>query len=325
MIVAEQLALIAGVVPTCQALGISRGSFYRRRQLRHTVKTSRPRPKRSLSPTERQTVLEVLNSKRFLDKAPAEVYITLLNEGTYLCSIRTMYRILAQDDETRKGRNPIRRPNYPKPQCLAAQPNQLWSWDIIKLIGPNRWTNFYLYVILDHFSHYVVGWRVANRESGSIAAQLIQETCRKQKVTRNQLTLCSDRSSLMTVKSITLLLSDLGIPQIPNQLLAFNNHNSEAQLKTLKNQPRFPTHFSHLEKAQAFCQKFLAWYNKEYHHAENSLLTPEIVHYRLDQQITEQRQWLTLLSAYLDYPERFVRHPPRPLQHLAKFIVQIGH
>lgn len=312
MIVAEQLAPVVGVVPTCQALGISRASFYRRRRLRHTVKSSRPKPKRSLSPTERQTVLEVLNSKRFSDKAPAEVYITLLNEGTYLCSTRTMYRLLAQDSEAREQRNSVRCPKYQRPQRLAAQPNQLWSWDIIKLPGPNQWTNFYLYVILDHFSHYVVGWRVFHRESGSLIGQLIQETCRKQKVTRNQLTLRSDRSSLVTAKPVTSLLSDLGIPQTRNQLLTFNNQNSEAQLKTLKNQPRFPIHFSRLENAQSFCQKFLAWYNKEYHHGENSLLTPEIVHYRLDQQITEQRQWLTLLSAYMDYPERFVRHPPQP-------------
>lgn len=313
MAVAERLAPVAGVVSVCQALGISRASFYRHRQPQSTTERTRPKPRRSLSQTERQTVLEVLDSDRFVDKVPADVYTILLNEGTYLCSARTMYRILAQEDGIRKRRSHLRRRERQEFQRLATQPNQLWSWDIVNLTGPNKWTNFYLYVMLDHFSHYVVGWRVAHRESGSIVGQLIQETCRKQKVTRSQLTLHSDRSSLMTTKSVTSLLSDLGIPQMRSQVQASKNHNSKAQLKILKNQPRFPAQFGCIEDAQVFCQKFFAWYNREYHHAGNSLLTPEIVHCGLDQQVTEQRQQLVLLSAYLAHPERFVRHPPQPL------------
>ncbi len=313
MVAAEQLAPIGGVVLACRALGVSRASFYRRRRPASVVNRFRPKPRRSLSQTERQIVLDVLSSERFMDKVPAEVYTTLLNEGIYLCSIRTMYRILAQEDEIRNRRNQLRHLSYQKPELLVTQPNQLWSWDITKLVGPNKWTNFYLYVILDHFSRYVVGWKVARRESGSLAGQLIQETYREQKIARNQLTLHSDRGSSTTCKSVKLLLSNLGVPQkTHSQPPALNHHYSESQLKILEDQPLFPAHFGCVEDAQAFCQEFFAWYNTEYHQFENSLLTPEVVHYGLDQQIVKQQQQLALSAAYLTHPERFVHHPPQP-------------
>jgi putative transposase len=223
-----------------------------------------------------------------------------------------MYRILAQEDEIRNRRNQLRHLSSPKPELLVTQPNQLWSWDIIKLAGLNKWTNFYLYVILDDFSRCVVSWRVARRESGSLIGQLIQETCRKQKIVKNQLTLRSDRDSSTTCKSVKLLLSKLGVPQIHSYPDAPNNQVSKARFKTLKNQPIFPTHFGCVEDAQAFCQKFFAWYNREYYHCENSLLTPEVVHYGLDKRIIKQQQQLVLSSAYRAHPERFVHRPPQP-------------
>lgn len=302
---------MAGVVLTCQALGVSRASFYRRRQPSTVTYKTRPKPRRSLSQTERQIVLDVLSSERFMDKVPTEVHTTLLDEGIYLCSIRTMYRILAQEDKARKRRNQLRH-NHQKPELLITQPNRFWSWDIIKLTGSNKWTNFYLYLILDDFSHYVVGWRIANRESGSLIGQLIQETCRKQKILRNQLTLRSDRDST-TYKSVKLLLFNSGVHKTHNYSPTLNSHSSN-QLKTLKNQPMLPGHLDCVEDAQAFCQKFFAWYNREYYHSDNSLLTPEVMHYGLGRQIVQQQQRRALSSAYQIHPERFVHRPPQLLE-----------
>ena len=213
---AEELAgRIGQTAEACEALGVARSTLYRRRQPVTSKPKRRPRPHRALDETEREEVLGALHCERFVDKAPAQVWATLLDEGTYLCSIRTMYRILEEHGEVRERRNQRRHPNYTKPELLAEAPNQVWSWDITKLRGPVKWTYYYLYVILDIFSRYVVGWMLAHRESAALAQRLIAESCRKQDIEPDQLTLHADRGSSMRSKPVGLLLADLGINYHP--------------------------------------------------------------------------------------------------------------
>jgi len=247
-----------------------------------------------------------------MDCSVAEVYATLLDEGTYLCSIRTMYRILAAHRQVKERRRQRQHPSYTKPELLATAPNQLWSWDITKLRSHQKWTYFQLYVIIDVFSRYVVGWMVAHRESGSLAERLIRLTCQKQLIERGQLTLHADRGTSMTSKTVAFLLSDLGVTKSHSRPHVSNdNPFSEAQFKTLKYQPTFPKQFGCIEDARAFCQHFFAWYNPAHHHGGIGLLTPEMMHSGQAEIVTQQRQNV-LASAYLAHPERFVHQPPRP-------------
>ena len=266
---------------------------------------------RSLSVAERQRVLSVLHSERFVDLAPAQVYATLLDEGTYLCSIRTMYRILASEHEVRERRNLARHPNYARPELLASGPKQVWSWDITKLLGPSKWSYYYLYVIIDVFSRYVVGWMIATHESAALAERLIAETCAKEDIEPGQLTLHADRGSSMTSKPVALLLSDLGVTKTHSRPHVSNdNPFSESQFKTMKYRPQFPERFGSLEEARAFCQAFFVWYNTEHHHSGLALLTPEMVHSGRDKEVIAARQE-TLRAAYAAHPERFVRQMPQ--------------
>jgi putative transposase len=308
----EQLAPQVGIAAACEALGVSRASFYRQQQPRSIEPKPRPRPTRSLSQAEQQKVLEVLHSERFVDQSPAEVYATLLEEGIYLCSLRTMYRILAEHEEVRERRNQRRHPVYQKPQLLATGPNQLWSWDITKLPGPGKYTYFHLYVILDVFSRYVVGWMVAHRESEILAERLIRLTCQKQQIQPQQLTLHADRGSSMRSKTVALLLSDLGITKSHSRPHVSNdNPFSEAQFKTLKYQPQFPKQFGSIEDARTFCHPFFDWYNHDHHHSGIGWLTPAMLHYGQAEHVVQQRQQV-LLAAYLAHPERFVQGQPSP-------------
>jgi len=252
-----------GTVAACRSLDISRATFYRLLgRESEVVQGSRPTPPRALSAPERQRVLDVLHSDRFVDQAPSEVYATLLDEGAYLCSIRTMYRILASADEVRERRNQLRHPSYAAPELLATHPNRVWSWDITKLLGPVKWTYFYLYVILDIFSRYVVGWMIAHHESAALAKRLIGETCAKQNVVPGQLTIHADRGSSMTSKPVALMLADLGVTKTHSRPhVSDDNPYSEAQFKTLKYRPGFPDRFGSIEDARTFCQDFFAWYN----------------------------------------------------------------
>jgi putative transposase len=255
--------------------------------------------------------LAELHHPRFIDLAPAEVYATLLDDGRYLCSLRTMYRLLAATHEVRERRNQ-RRHVAPTPQLLATRPNEVWSWDITKLLGPAKWTYYYLYVILDIFSRYVVGWMVAHRESAMLAERLIAATCTKQGIRRDQLTLHADRGSSMTSKPVALLLADLGITRTHSRPHVSNdNPFSEAQFKTLKYRPEFPDRFSSLEEARAFCQPFFTWYNTAHRHTGIGLLTPAMVHYGYAETVCVRRA-AVLTSAYAAHPERFVRQPPKP-------------
>jgi putative transposase len=263
---------------------------------------------------EQQAVRDALHSERFQDAAPAAVYATLLDEGTYLASERTMYRLLAAEGETRPRRDQLIHPTYAKPELLATAPNQVWSWDITKLLGPAKWTYFYLYVILDVYSCYVVGWMVAHREQAELAERLIAETIAKQAVPPGQLTLHADRGSSMTSKPVAFLLADLGVTKSHSRPHVSNdNPYSESQFKTLKHRPGFPACFTSMEEARAFCQDFFRWYNAEHRHAGIGLLAPEVVHYGQAQAAYDARSKV-LAAAHAAHPERFVRQAPRPPQ-----------
>jgi len=297
----------------CLALGVARASLYRYTQPTGSTTTlPRPSPPRALSDEEKAQVLGQLNSERFMDQAPAQVYATLLDEGQYLCSVRTMYRILGQHDQVRERRQQLTHPAYQKPELLATGPNQVWSWDIAKLLGPAKWTYFYLYVILDIFSRYVVGWMVACRESATLAEKLIRETCQKQAIVPGQLTVHADRGSSMTSGPVALLLADLGVTKTHSRPYNSNdNPFSESHFKTLKYRPEFPDRFGSLPDSRVFCQQFFAWYNSEHHHSALGWLTPEVVHYRQAGHALAARQQV-LKEAYRLNPDRFVHKPPQP-------------
>ena len=301
-----------GLAPACRALGVSRATAYRHRSPRPRAERGpRPRPALALSDEERSTVLDVLHSERFADGSPAQAYATLLDEGTYLASERTMYRILAAQGESGERRAQLRHPAYARPELLATRPDQLWSWDITKLKGPATWTWFYLYVLLDVFSRYVPGWLLATRESGALADRLIAETVDREGVTSG-LTIHADRGSSMTSKPVAFLLADLGIVKSHSRPHVSNdNPFSESQFKTLKYRPDFPARFGSLEDARAFCRTFFAWYDTEHRHSGIGLLTPEMVHRGQGEQVRAARQ-AVLDGAYAAHPERFVRKPPEP-------------
>jgi putative transposase len=306
-----ELAGGVGVSVACQALGVPRSSFYRARQPKQEPKP-RPAPQRALSQEEQAQVRETLNSERFQDSSPRQVYATLLDESTYLCSWRTMYRILEAHQEVRERRNQLRHPVYSKPELLATGPNQLWSWDITKLKGPVKWTYYYLYTILDVFSRYVTGWMIAERELASLAEELIRATCEKQGIQPGQLTLHADRGSSMHSKPVALLLADLGVTKTHSRPYVSNdNPYSESQFKTMKYRPGFPERFGCLEDARAWARPFFRWYNHDHHHSALGLMTPATVHLGHAPRVVEQRQQV-LQVAYAAHPERFVRGEPKP-------------
>lgn len=307
----HEVAPEVGIAAACEAFAVPRASYYRS-QLPPRALEPRPSPPRALSIEERQDVLDTLHCERFVDKAPAEVWATLLDERNYLCSIRTMYRILDDAKEVRERRNQLRHPVYTKPELLAEAPKQVWSWDITKLLGPAKWTYFYLYVILDIFSRYVVGWMVADSESASLASELIAETCAKQGIAPGQLTIHADRGSSMKSKTVALLLSDLGVTKTHSRPhVSDDNPFSESQFRTLKYRPDFPQRFGSIEDARGFCRPFFDWYNTEHRHSGIALMTPEAVHYGRAEALLAERQRV-LTAAYLAHPERFVRRPPVP-------------
>jgi putative transposase len=312
----EELSPQVGTAMACRSLGVPRATLYRHRQPKPTrsAAASRLRPPRALNEQERQRVLDELHSEAFADKAPAEVYAALLDQGQYLCSIRTMYRILDDQREVRERRDQLRHPNYPKPQLVATAPNQVWSWDITKLLGPAKWTYFYLYVILDIFSRYVVGWMLAHRESEHFAERLIRETVVKQGIARDQLTIHSDRGPSMRSQTVAQLLATLGITKSHSRPhVSDDNPFSESHFKTLKYRPEFPDRFVSIEHGLEFCGKFFHWQNREHHHWGLGLLTPATVHYGQADRVLAARQ-AVLTAAHAAHPERFVRQPPQPLK-----------
>ena len=312
MTAAGELAGQVGVKVACAALGVARATFYRRREPRKTGRRQpRPKPARALSEAERSEVFDVLCSPRFADRAPAEVYATLLDEGVYLCSERTMYRILGERRAVRERRAQRSHPNHPKPEVVARAPNEAWSWDVTRLLGPKKGQYLYLYVILDIFSRYVTGWMVAERETAGLAGRLIEESCLRQGVRPRVLTLHSDRGSPMTAKCTAQLLADLGVTQsLGRPRVSNDNPYSEAQFKTVKYHPGFPGRFANIEEAKAFCRSFFTWYNGEHRHGGIGLLTPGQVHLGRAPEVIRRRQEV-LAAAYAARPERFVAGPPR--------------
>ena len=310
--VAEMEPLV-GIAPACRALGASRASLYRRRTPPRVLeRRPPPTPARALSQAERGAVLEQLRSERFVDCAPAQVWATLLDEGTYLAYERTMYRLLAANGEVRERRDQLAHPPYAAPELLAERPNQVYSWDITKLKGPAKWTYYYLYVILDVFSRYAVGWTVQHRESSEVAKELIAQACDQQQITRGQLTVHADRGSSMTSKPVAMMLTDLGVLKTHNRpYTSTDNPYSEAQFKTLKYRPGFPARFHSIEHARGFCREFFGWYNHEHRHSGIGLMTPATVHQGRAEQTHAQRAGV-LDAAYARTPERFVHHSPTP-------------
>lgn len=299
-----------GVAPTCQALGLSRATYYRKLHPKLSPKVRES--VRTLSVEERSEVLGVLHELRFADLSPAEVYATLLDEGRYLCSERTMYRLLAANQAVRERRDVLRHPNYAAPELLATCPNELWSWDITKLLGPAKWTYYYLYVILDIFSRYVVAWMVAYREFGSLAKRLIEEACRLERIRPGQLTIHGDRGGPMISKPVAFLMADLGITKTHSRPHVSNdNPYSESHFKTMKYRPEFPDRFGSIQHARSVCGDLFRWYNKEHRHAGLAMLTPYDVHHGLAEMRIAQRDQV-LARAYAAKPERFVRGVPKP-------------
>jgi putative transposase len=335
---------MVGIAPLCAALGVSRATFYRRREREPAVDSlvekvvpaaaegvrkaagadgivavdpacAPPAPKRSpraLSAEERSLVMTTLNEARFCNLAPAEVYATLLDEGKYLCSERTMYRVLKANCQVRERRNLLRHPQYTAPELMASKPNQLWSWDITKLKTFVKSQYLHLYVIIDVFSRYVVGWLVADRESGDIAQGLIEQTCERQGIKPGDLTFHADNGPAMVAQPVVFLLASLGITKSHSRPhVSDDNPFSEAQFKTLKYHPAFPERFASLEHARAFLRDFFAWYNTQHHHDSLGLLTPHDVHHGLAAERLAGRARV-LDAAYAAHPERFVRRPPTP-------------
>jgi putative transposase len=313
-----ELAPQVGVRAACAAVGVPQASWYRR----HRQSPAPPRPApiphadrvqpRALSEAERQQVLDELHSDRFADLAPAEVWAILLDEGRYLGSQSTFYRLLRKAGESRERRRQATHPAKVKPELVAKAPNEVWSWDITKLLGPAKWTYFYLYVILDIYSRYVIGWMVATRETAALAEVLIRQTCAKQGIDRDQLTLHADRGSSMTSKPVAFLLADLGVTQSHSRPhVSDDNPFSEAQFKTLKYRPDFPGRFFSIEAARRHCQDFFGWYNDEHRHSGLGLHVPADVHYGTAEAIRDKRAGV-LSAAYAAHPERFVRKPPQP-------------
>lgn len=315
MAAAEQLAVGLGQVNgACAALGVPRATFYRASAPKPTVSETKPRkkPSNALEPCEKQEILDHLHSERFVDRSPAAVVHSLLDEGTYLASVSTFYRILTENAEVRERRDQRRHPDYAKPELMATAPNQVWTWDITKLLGPVKWTYYYLYVILDIYSRYVVGWMLAEKEAGYLAEQLIEETCAKQGIGRQQLTVHSDRGPAMQSGPVVHLLARLGITRSNSRPHCSNdNPFSEAQFKTLKYHPGFPKRFGGFEDGLAFCRTFFPFYNDEHHHSAIAFLTPADVHYGRAGDILARR-YATTLEAYCRRPERFINGPPKP-------------
>jgi len=307
---AKEVGESAGVSAACRALSVPRSSVYRARRPKEPA-APRPTPDRALSAAEKREVREALNSERFCDCAPREVFATLLDEGIYYCHWRTMYRVLAEHDEVHERRNQRQHPTYHKPKLRATGPNQLWSWDITELKGPEG-VSYYLYTVLDVFSRYAVGWMIALEESAELARTLIAETCAKQGIAEDQLTLHADRGSAMRSKSVAQLLRDLGVDKSHSRpYTPTDNPYSEAQFKTMKYRPDYPKAFHDIADARRWARTFFHWYNHVHHHTGLGLMTPATVHHDQVDKIHQQRQKV-LDAAYTAHPERFVRGRPTP-------------
>jgi putative transposase len=318
MAAVEQLSPHIGVVRACGAFGVNRARLYRVRARRchlagaQVRRAPRRRPPLALTGTEREALLLTLNSERFADMAPASMFATLLDEGQYLASVRTMYRLLAEAGAVRERRDQLIHPVYAKPELLATAPRQVWSWDITKLKAAAKWTCFHLYVILDIFSRYVVGWMIASREAAELAEPLIADTVVKQNIAPGTLTLHADRGTSMRSKSVANLLVDLEVARTHSRPhVSDDNPYSEAQFKTLKYRPDFPERFGSIEDARAHCQRLFHWYNTAHRHSGIGFMTLQTVHSGRATSI-QQLRVAALEAAFLRNPLRFKGTAPQP-------------
>lgn len=299
------------VMEACASVDLARANYYRMKSAKERPTTKR-RSHRRLSEAECERVLEVLVSAEYCDQSVRQVWAKLIDEETYLCSIRTMYRILKENKAVRERRNQLRHPAYSRPELLATGTNQLWSWDITKLKGPRKWSYFYLYDIMDVYSRKVVGWLLANRESSTLAVELIRQSCKREGIKRDELTVHADRGSSMRSKPVAFLLADLGVTKTHSRpYTSTDNPYSEAQFKTLKYQPDFPERFGSIEDARAFLVRFFEWYNNKHSHSGIGLVTPTQRHDGTDRQVYQKRQ-AVLRTFFERHPERFVRGVPSP-------------
>ncbi|MEV0290348.1 IS3 family transposase [Kribbella sp. NPDC050820] len=308
-----ELEPLIGTRKACEATGRPQASHYRRhRQSPLPARPPKPQP-RALTRSERDEVRAVLNSPEHVDKAPAAVYHELLDAGIYLASISTMYRILREHDEVHERRRQATHPARVKPELVATRPNMCWSWDITKLRGPANWTYYYyLYVIIDIYSRYVVGWLLAECESAALAEQLLADSITKQNAEPDTLTIHADNGSSMASKPVAFLLADLGVTKTHSRPHVSNdNPYSEAQFKTMKYRPDFPEQFGSMADARSFCQRFFTWYNAEHYHSGIGWHHPIDVHYGHADTIRTGRAEV-LTAAYTRNPERFVRKHPEP-------------
>lgn len=313
------LVPLVGVAPACKAVSVNRASYYRR-QKPPSEKKPRPRPARALTDEEKRHVLDVLDSERFMEKTPREVYAELLDENVYLCSVRTMYRVLAENGQVRDRRNQRRHPTYVKPELVAREPNQVWSWDITKIPGPERGVYFCLYVILDIFSRYVVGWSLARTESSAVARSLLVDAFERHDIEPGQLVCHADRGVPMTAKSTALLYTDLGITaSFSRPRVSDDNPYSEAAFKTLKYRPEIPERFGSLEHGRSVFDALFDWYNNRHYHTGIALLTPADLHFGRAADVIGARQRV-LDHAYACHPERFPKPPTHPAPPEASWI-----
>jgi putative transposase len=308
-----ELSAHVTVQAACDALHVPRSAFYRPQSpVESQVVADHPVSTRGLPPEERKAVLETLDGQRFQDSAPREVYATLLDEQIYLCHWRTMYRILAENQQVCERRNQLRHPHYARPELLATGPNQVWSWDITALRGPDKWSAFYLYDLMDVYSRYVVGWLIAKTQSATLAEQLIAQSVAKHTIAPGQLTLHADNGAPMKAKTVAQLMADLGVMESHSRPhVSDDNPYSEAQFKTLKYRPDYPDRFMDMSDAQSWARRFFTWYNDDHHHTGLGLLTPAVVHFGHAPEVLAARQ-LTLGLAHTAHPERFVRGAPKP-------------
>ena len=311
----NELSDVVSTTTAIEALGESRATWYRR----HRKSPLSPRPERvmkpqprALSEVERKQIKVTLESEEFIDEAPASVYAKLLDQGSYLGSVSTMYRVLHEHDEVRERRRQATHPAHKKPELIATRPNEIWSWDITKLHGPEKWNYYYLYVILDIWSRYVTGWMLAHAENAVLSTRLMNETIAKQGIERGQPTIHADRGSPMIAKPVVHLLADLGVTKSHSRPHTSNdNPYSESQFRTFKYRPDFPDRFGSFEDAQAHCQRFMTWYNEDHRHSGIGYHTPTDVHHGRAEGVRELRG-AVLLDAYAAHPERFVRKVPTP-------------
>jgi putative transposase len=311
----EKHSALLSIVALCAALGVARASFYRHQRRLESPPPSRrrPGPPRALNQGAREEVLALLRSPRFVDRSPAEMQHTLVEEdGRYLCSESTMYRILRENAEVRDRRNQLRHPSYAKPELLATAQNQVWSWDITKLKGPSKWVYYYLFVMLDIFSRYVVAWMVAEHENAELAKRLIRDAYDKQGVEPGTLIMHNDRGSPMKAKTTGQLVASLGVEQsFSRPHVSNDNPFSESHFKTCKYHPGFPERFGSITDALQYCRTFFPWYNDEHRHSSLVYLTPKQVHYGSAQAALDKRHEV-MLAAYREHPQRFVNGPPKP-------------